>query len=410
MKKITILLLVVTMLLALTACQKQTETTIDVLSMDWEQIVEVADGTTVNFYGWGGSQQVNTWLNSEVSEYLMENYNVTLNRVPMNIDDILNKLIGEQQLESEGTIDVVWINGENFSTAKSNNLLFGPFTNKLPNFNAYIDSESLEVQYDFGFEIEGYEAPYGKAQFVMIGDENVIKNYPKGYKELLEFVMENPGKVTYPAPPDFTGSAFVRNVIYDIVGQDIFLKLESDKESVRTAIQPALDYLLEMKPYLWKDGESYPATAAQLDNMYADGEVMMTMSYNPNHVAGKIYTGEFPSSSNAYVFDKGTVGNTHFLAIPKNAPNNAAALILINSILSPELQASKYDPNNWGDLPVLDNNKLSVDEKALFKSIPIGAGVPSQEELLGKRVPEMPVQLIPIIEELWMETIPGKVD
>jgi len=409
MKKIITWLIMITMVLSLSACQKNTGTATDVLSLEWDQIMEEADGTTVNFYGWGGSQQVNTWLDSEVSAYLMENYNVTLNRVPMNIDDILNKLIGEQQLESEGTIDIVWINGENFSTAKSNNLLFGPFTNKLPNFNAYIDSESLEVQYDFGFEIEGYEAPYGKAQFVLIGDEEVIENYPKGYKELLDFAMENPGKVTYPAPPDFTGSAFVRNVIYDIVGQEIFLNLEYDKEIVRATIQPALDYLLEMKPYLWKNGESYPATVAQLDNMYADGEVMMTMSYNPNHVAGKINTGEFPSSSKAYVFDKGTVGNTHFLAIPKNAPNNAAALVFINSILSPELQASKYDPNNWGDLPVVDNSKLSAEEKALFQSVPIGIGVPSQEELLSKRVAEMPVQLIPIIEELWLETIPGKV-
>lgn len=410
MKNMIMCLIVVAMVLSLSACQKKTEVPADVLSMEWEQIIEAADGSTVNFYGWGGSQQVNTWLDSEVSTYLMEHYNVTLNRVPMNIDDILNKLIGEQQLESEGTIDIVWINGENFSTAKSNNLLFGPFTNKLPHFNTYIDSDSLEVQYDFGFEIEGYEAPYGKAQFVMIGDDNRIENYPKGHKELLEFAMENPGKVTYPAPPDFTGSAFVRNIVYDILGQDAFLTLEADKESVRTVIQPALDYLLEMKPYLWKNGESYPATVAQLDNMYADGEVMMTMSYNPNHVAGKINTGEFPASSNAYVFDKGTVGNTHFLAIPQNAPNNAAALVLINSILSPELQASKYDPSNWGDLPVLDNNKLSVDEKALFESVPVGAGVPSQEELLGKRVPEMPVQLIPIIEELWLETIPGKVE
>lgn len=410
MKKVISILVMLTLLISMAGCQKQEEAKQSALEMEWEEILKEADGKTVNFYGWGGSQQVNTWLDTELSTYLSETYNVTLNRVPMNIDDILNKLLGEQQLEaeSEGTIDVVWINGENFATAKSNNLLFGPFTNKVPNFNKYIDQESPEVHYDFGFSIDGYESPYGKAQFVMIADGEVVEEYPKDYKALLEFAKANPGKFTYPAPPDFTGSAFVRNIIYDIVGAEEFMELEADKETVKEAIQPALDYLLDLKPYLWKKGESYPATTAQLDNMYSDGEVLMTVSYNPNHVAGKISTGEFTSSSEAFVFDNGTIGNTHFLAIPNNAPNTAAALVLIDAVLSPAMQASKYDPNNWGDLPVLDNDKMNDEEKEIFNSVPIGQGVPPQAELLSKRMPEMPVKLVPIIEELWLDIIPGE--
>ncbi|MBN2897623.1 MAG: extracellular solute-binding protein, partial [Clostridia bacterium] len=122
----------------------------------------------------------------------------------------------------------------------------------------------------------------------------------------------------------------------------------------------------------------------------------------------KIKTGEFSKTSQAFVFDKGSVGNTHYLAIPENATNKSAAMVVINAILSPELQASKYNPEVWGDLPVLDNSTLNEEEQALFTSVPLGEGVPSQAELLEKRLPELPVHLIPIIEEIWMETVPGE--
>ncbi|SKC90879.1 ABC transporter substrate-binding protein [Maledivibacter halophilus] len=407
MKKILTILFALILSLNLVACTNNSnEIEENVLEKDWNEILERAKGTTVNFYGWGGSQKTNEWLDNFVGKRLKEEYDINFNRVPMNIDDIINKLLGEKQVGAKnGTIDVVWINGENFYTAKSNDLLLGPFTDKLPNFNKYIDKDSSEVKYDFGFKVEGYEVPYGKAQFVMIYDKDRLKGAPKNHKELLEMVKKNPGKFTYPAPPDFTGSAFVRNIIYDVLGYEQFLTLEADKERIQEEIEPAIEFLKELKPYLWKEGKTYPATNAQLDNMFSDNEVLMTMSYNPNYVSGKITTGEFPKSSNSAIFEKGTIGNTHFLSIPYNAPNKAGALAVINFILSVEAQSSKYDPNNWGDLPVLDNSRLNDEEKKVFENIKIGEGALPQSILLNHRVPEMPADIVLIIEEIWQENI-----
>lgn len=380
----------------------------DVLDKDFEQILEDAKGTTVRFYGWGGSQQTNAWIDNYLSENIKKDYGITVERVGMNIDEILNIMLNEKQLNvKEGSVDVVWINGENFFTAMENDLLFGPFTDKLPNFNKYVDKESPDVKYDFGFPVNGYEAPYGKAQFVMVYNSEHMDKTPIDHKELLEFAKANPGKFTYPAPPDFTGSAFVRNIISDIVGYEQFMDMEPKEEVVREAIQPAIDYFKELKPYLWKQGVTYPAEAPLLDNMYADGEVWMTMSYNPNSASGKIETGEFPASTRTFVFDKGTIGNTHFLAIPHNAPNKEGALALINYILNVESQATKYDPATWGDLPVLDNSKLSKEERERLESIDLGEATLPQEVLSEHRIPEMPADLVPIIEKIWMEEIPG---
>lgn len=382
---------------------------LDILNKDFQELLEAARGTTVTFYGWGGSQQTNSWIDGYLSENVKKDYDITVKRVGMNIDEILNSLLNEKQLNVEkGNIDVVWINGENFFTAKENNLLFGPFTEKLPNFNKYIDKDSPDVKYDFGYPVEGYEAPYGKAQMVMVYDSEMIDKTPVDHKELLEWAKRNPGKFTYPALPDFTGSAFVRNIICDIVGYEQFMDMKADEETVRKAIEPAIEYLRELKPYLWKEGKTYPGDAPLLDNMYADGEVWMTMSYNPNSASGKIATGEYKDSTRTFIFEKGTIGNTHFLAIPFNAPNKAGAMALINYILNVESQATKYEPATWGDLPVLDNDKFSQEEKSRFESIELGIATLPQDILLEHRIPEMPADLVPIIEKIWMEEIPGE--
>lgn len=409
MRKAVLIFITLTLIIGITACGQQKVAQYNLSEKNWDVVLEEAKGTTVNFYGYGGDQKTNNWIDTYLSNELKEKYDITINRVGMNIDEILNKLLNEKQLNvNNGNIDVVWINGENFFTAKENDLLFGPFTHKLPNFNQYIDKNSVEVNYDFGFPVEGYEAPFGKSQFVMIYDSEKVKNIPVNHKELLQFVKNNPGKFTYPAPPDFTGSAFVRNIIYDIVGYEQFMDMEADEQIVRQAIQPAIDYFVELKPYLWKEGNTYPSESGLLDNMYSDNEVVMTMSYNPNYVSSKIETGEFNETSRSFVFNKGSIGNTHFLAIPYNSENKSGALAVIDYILSVEAQASKYVPKTWGDLPVLDNSKLNDEEKALFDNINIGQGTISQDVLLNNRLPEMPADLVPIIEKIWMENVPKK--
>ncbi|KNF07261.1 ABC-type uncharacterized transport system, periplasmic component [Gottschalkia purinilytica] len=411
MKKLICVLMIITLSLGIISCGKTSQTKDDVSIDKWEDVLSKAKGTTVNFYGWGGDQLLNGWIDNHLSKKLKEKYDITLNRVGMNIDEILSKLLNEKQLNvKDGSIDIVWINGENFFTARENELLYGPFSDKLPNFKKYIDKDDVETKFDFGFPVEGYESPYGKAQFVMIYDKMKTQAVPKDHKELMEFAKNNPGKFTYPAPPDFTGSAFVRNIIYDIVGHEQFMDMKADEDTVRKAIQPAIDYLKELKPYLWKKGETYPAESTLLDNMYGDNEVLMTMSYAPNFAASKIKTGEFTESTRTFVFDKGTIGNTNFLAIPFNSPNKEGALAVINYILSVDMQASKYEPKHGGGQPVLDSDKLNEKEKKKFEKVrsSIGDAALSQEELLDHRLPEMPANLIPIIEKIWMESIPNK--
>ena len=376
-------------------------------SRDFESIIEEAKGTRVSFYGWGGDENRNQWLKETVAPILKDKYDITLDVVGMNIDDILAKLSGEKQANLDsGSIDMIWINGENFYSAKENDLLFGPFAEQLPSFQNYVDPSDKEVLYDFGFPIEGYEAPYGKARMVLINDSTISPETPATAEEFMDYCIKHKGKVTYPALPDFTGSAFVRTLIYQMIDYEIFMDIEPDKEVIREAIQPALDYLRALNPYLWNEGKTFPATSGEVQNMFQDGELVLNMSYSPYSVALGIEQSTYTDTTQSFVFDKGTVGNTSYMAIAKNAPNKAGAMVAINEILSAQLQASQFDALKT--LPVLDYDRLSDDEKALFDQVDLGKGSLSQDELLDKRLPEMPANIVPIIEEIWLEEVVGQ--
>ncbi|OLS02771.1 ABC transporter substrate-binding protein [Tissierella creatinophila] len=374
---------------------------------DFKEILKEAKGETVSFYGWGGDEDRNKWLNKTVAPILKKEYDITLDVVGMDIDDILAKLSGEKQAGlKKGSIDMIWINGENFYSAKENDLLFGPFLEQLPNFEKYIDNEDEEVNSDFGFSIDGYEAPYSKAQLVFINDSSVTKETPKNAKELMKYCKENKGKVTYAAPPDFTGSAFIRTLIYDIVGHEQFLDMKADKKIVKEKIEPALEYLRELNKYLWNEGKTFPATSGEVKNMFGDGELVMTMSYSPYSVATEIEKGVYKDTVRTFLFDKGTVGNTNYIAIAKNSSNKAAAIVAINEIISAKVQTTQFE--ELKELAVVSYDKLNDEEKKRFDSIKIGQGVLPQDELLSKRLPEMPANIVPIIEEIWIEEVVGK--
>ncbi|KAF0194862.1 MAG: hypothetical protein FD169_1604 [Bacillota bacterium] len=385
------------------ACARPTAT---VASDNFADALQAARGKTVTFYGWGGSSAVNSWFDDIVAPSLLAEYGVTLRRVPMNIDQILNKLTAEKQAgDVKGDIDVIWINGENFYTAKQQGLLYGPFADRVENFTRLIDPAASDTKYDFGVAIGGMSAPLGRAQLVFMADSARLATFPASAEELLALARANPGRFTYPAPPDFTGSAFVRNIIYEIVGFDAINNVAADKDAIYDIIKPALDFLNELEPYLWEAGRTYPPDVASLDRMFAEGQILWAMSYTPLQAAQLIAKNEVPATTQTFVFAEGNIGNTHYVAIPFNSPNKDAALALIHHLTSVAMQTAKLDVNNWGDLPVLDINRLSAEERSVLQGVDIGRGVLPIDELLRRRLPEVHARKVAIIEELWRERV-----
>jgi putative spermidine/putrescine transport system substrate-binding protein len=383
------------------------ENSVDLLNSNWEEIAAESKGQVVNIHMWGGDNSVNEYIDIWAAPKLKEKFDITLNRVPINdARDMVNKILTEKDVnKTKGSIDIFWINGENFKICKDNELLWGDFVDKLPKYNEFVDKNADDMKYDFGESTEGLEAPWGKSQFVFIYDSDKVKNPPKSMEELKEWVIKNPGKFTYSAPPDFTGSAFVRQVLIDITGESEQYVGEIDKDEFNKKCELLWDYLNDIKPYLWREGKTYPESSTKLDQLYGNGEVWMTMSYNPMHALNKIETGEFSSTSRVFLLEKGTLSNTHYLSIPFNASNKAGAMVVINFLLSPEAQITKFDSTVWGDGLAISADKLSQEYKDKLKSINTGENILKPEELEKHRIPEISSEYVDQVEKGWMKNV-----
>jgi len=336
MKKLVFLILSLVILLS---CGKKLEQK-DVFSMSWDEIKANAKGQEVSITMWGGSKEINLYFDNFIAPNLKEKYGVNLRRVPVtDIREATNKMLVEAKAKGKaGSVDVIWLNGENFHFVKNNDLLLGDINSILPNIN---NVDKIALASDFGEPVEGLEAPLGQANFIMISN---IKNPPTNTKALKEWLKNNKGRFTYPNSNDFVGNAFIRTIAVDILGRTDF-QVEDMK--------PVWDYFNEIKPYLWREGKTYPESSERLSDLFSSGEVDFTMSYAPSIVENKVATGEFPKGTSAFVFDVGSFTNNHYLTIAKNTKNPEASLVFINYMLSEEAQSEKLKSSVWGDGSVL---------------------------------------------------------
>jgi putative thiamine transport system substrate-binding protein len=150
---------------------------------------------------------------------------------------------------------------------------------------------------------------------------------------------------------------------------------------------------------LWREGRQFPQSQAQLTQMLADGELLLGLTFNPNEPANLVANGTLPASTIAWQHADGTIGNTHFLAIPINSQNKAAAQVTANFLLSPAAQARKADLAVWGDPTVLDLARLSSEDRALFAA----GSLPGAVIKPAPTIPEPHGSWVPLIEAAWLE-------
>lgn len=379
----------------------------DPKTASWDEIVAAARGTTVNWAMWGGSDKTNTFADQWIGNQLKTQYEVTLNRIPLNDTvEAVNKVVGEVQAgQAKGGIDLIWINGENFRTLKQGNLLFGPFRDKLPS-NQYYDPNNPAVNSDFGLPIEGYSAPYTGSYYVMAANSARVQQFPQNFDELLTWAKANPGRFAYVAPPQFDGSRFLLTALYGITGgYQQYLGAEFNEALWRENSPRVFAYLKELEPFLWRRGETYPPTQTRLQELFANGEIWMMPVFISN-VAEGLATGQFSQTTRAFTMPGISLNDPSFTAIPVNASNPAGAMILANILSSPEGQLQKFKPDVWGDPPLLDTQKLAPNFQTQFAQVEASYGIPLKE-LIADTVPVVNAEYTTRLEETWEEQVVG---
>jgi len=369
---------------------------------DWSAITEKARGQSIYWYAWGGSQPVNDYI-AWVGGEMQARYRVSVNEVKLgDTAEAVSRVLAEKTAgrDQDGAVDLIWINGPNFAAMKEKGLLYGPFAEALPNWR-YVDVEGKPgLRSDFTVPTDGYEAPWTMAQIVFYGDSGAVAAPPKSAKALLDWAKAHPGRFAFPDPANFLGATFLKQILIELTPDPKRLQLPVDERDFEAMAAPLFTYLDELQPNLWRRGRAYPANSSALFGLIADGEIDIALSFNPAEASGAIARGRLPDSVRSFVFDKGTIGNASFVAIPYNAAHKEAALLLADFLLSPQAQLKKQDPSGYGGFTVLSMAKLSPEERARFEALPRGVATLSTEEL-GPVLPEPHPSWMTRIVDAW---------
>ena len=369
---------------------------------EWGEIAARARGQTVYWNAWAGDERINTYI-GWVGEQVNARFGVEVRHVKVtDIAETVSRILAEKTAgrDTEGTADLLWINGENFATMKAHGLLYGPFASSLPNHMLVDTARKPTTTVDFTVPTEGMESPWGMAQIVFLYDAATLAEPPKSMAAFLDYAKRNPGRLTYPQPPAFTGTTFLKQALAELAPDPAALAKPARSAAFAEATAPLWSWLEDLNPHLWRGGQLYPRNEPAMTQLFADGEIDLSFSFNPGSASSLISQGILPATVRTYVLAGGTIGNTHFVAIPYNARAKEGAMVVANFLLSPEAQARKMDPTHWGDMTVLDVASLPDKQRTLFENLPVGVATLSPGEL-GTPLPEPHPTWMTRIEAEW---------
>ena len=387
---------------AIPAAQSQSAPSLPLVA--WAAIEARARGQKVYFNAWGGSERINAYLQWAAGE-LERRHGVRLEHAKLTDTVEAVKRVRNEKAAgrlADGSIDALWINGENFLTMKREGLLFGPFAEQLPNY-VHVDVKGKPTtRIDFSEPVDGLEAPWGMAQLTFFADRQRLPNPPRSMAALLALARAHPGRVTYPRPPNFHGTTFLKQALLELNPDAAALYKPYTADAMAKAGAPLWAWLDALHPLLWRAGKQFPQNSAAVRQMMADGELLLALTFNPNEAANEIAANRLPPSVYSWQFNAGpqggAIGNTHFLAIPFNARAKEGAQVFINFMLSPEAQARKADIAVWGDPTVLAVDRLPAVERARFAS----QAAAGQVEQAAPALPEPHGSWVDPLEREWL--------
>ena len=111
---------------------------------DWDNKTNKVSGQTIYIHAWGGAKNINSYI-KWASDEVKKRYNITVKHVKVtDTANVVARILSEKNVKKDnnGAVDLVWINGENFSVMKKNDMLLSEnWIRDLPN-SKYLDFEN----------------------------------------------------------------------------------------------------------------------------------------------------------------------------------------------------------------------------------------------------------------------------
>jgi putative thiamine transport system substrate-binding protein len=251
----------------------------------------------------------------------------------------------------------------------------------LPNF-ALVDTTYVRSNVvDFTVPVDGVASPWRRAQIVFVYDGKRIADAPHSVPQLLAWAKRHPGRTTHPAVRNFLGATFLKQGLYELAPDAAVLQQPATDANFTAVTAPLWAWYDALRPLLWRHGEQFPENGPAQRQLLNDGEIDLLVSFNPAEAAVAQSAGQLPESVRTVVFDKGTIGNTSFVAIPYNAASKEGAMVVANFLLEPATQARAQDYRQMGNFTVLDLGKLTPADRRAFDELPRHPALPTNAEL-----------------------------
>lgn len=404
MKKIGILIIILT--LFMTGCS----VTSDIgggspKNKDWELLAESAIDSSVVLYHNISDEEFDIWIEKSIAPSLKSEYNINLIVKYKPMIEYYDDLKLQHDEGSKGVFDLLIYDDSSSVKLLKNNLLYGNFTSKLPNLKALQNEEDFEILSSEGMDTSKHTVLLGRKQLIMVYDEDLFSDAPKTLDEMLEILDSMEGKFSYVNPSNELGRDFIDSVFLSFADYEEIYPLNLTKEELKVKSKDALEFFKKLKPYMaFRDG-ALPQNQDEIDEMFYNSSIMFSMTYDATHASTMSKKELYPFGARAFVFDSGTTGDAFYGAIPFNSNNKTGAILVLNQILSPEVQAYKYDPKKWGNLPAVDTTIMESSQAKVINSITMKRSDIKQEELLSKRIPEIPQKLSDMFYEIWKEEV-----
>jgi putative spermidine/putrescine transport system substrate-binding protein len=288
------------------------------LSMNWDDIVAQArEEGQVTWYVWYFEPEFRAIVADFESEY-----GITVTIPDVNAaDDVLNKIIAEQGLDAT-EVDLIAMGGSTALRIDPTELFMGPFLPVLPEAAARRDK--IE-----GGDWQGHAVQFWGNQTGIGYDPDRVTEaeLPQTIEQLEAWMAGNPGMFGFNFENGGSGPSLIHNVARNILG------VTMDSTVTETPdLQPVYDWFIANE-------DNYVITASNADSITRmnAGEFSMIAVWE-DHIGGLIRRGEVADRFKVYVPEFGMNGGGNVVAIPRNAANPAAAMVLAEWLSSAAIQ------------------------------------------------------------------------
>jgi len=369
----------------------------------WDEILDAARGQTVYWNAWGGDERNNAFI-QWVADEVRTRHGVTIEHVKLSdTAEAVSRVLAERAAgrDSGGTVDLIWINGPNFLAMKEQELLFGPFTQALPNYALVDEVGKPSNVVDFTIPVDSLASPWRIAQVAFVYDSARTEagSLPRTIHEMGEWAKANPGRLTHPNVRNFLGATFLKQALYELTPDTEILQKPADDATFATATAPLWEWYDATRRHLWRAGAEFPENSSALDRLLDDGEIDIAITLNPATAAVISEVGLLPESARVFFLDNGTIGNTSFVAIPYNAAHAEGAMVVANFLLDPLAQSHMQDPTVLGAFTVLDLAGMSDEQRELFADAARHPAMPDPEEMADVLLEPHPSWMTMVVEE-----------